>query len=801
MSSIKQLHYDAFISYRHNEFDSFIAENLHKKLENFKLPKSVYSKIGSGKRKIERVFRDVDELPLTDNLSDPISLALSNSDFLICICTPRYLESKWCMKEIEVFLKTHTRDHILVVLAEGEPEDSFPKILTYEEVKTTNAQGENVIIKREMEPLAADTRADNRKDILKAMDIAVIKLCAAIFGLNFDDLRQRHRAQKIRRLSMIFGSIGAFLFVFAIFATVMLVKISKQNRQLQYDLAATMANVSDNLMEDGRPKDAAYAVRGALPDSDDAFYNENALRELYYDMGVYKASSAYTPVCIYDTDVWVRNFDLLIDGSAILLDQGSAAYVYDTENGNVTSKILYNSPNSMGAVLCQGGVIWSSNTGCSFYSLGSQKSEDLELSESAVFFHNDDGSLVIINDGDKIYGMDGNGEFIYTIDIGSVFDFESPVCTYVSFVEDEIMCLFTGYDAWGYIIADSGDGQIHGSFEESTQIYYDPLAEYSNDIVYSAIYTPLEEGDITRISAADAVTGDKVWEISLDDLETENGKMLIDKQYLYVCGKSEIAVIDIILGELITRYSYNEYIIESWLEDDILYLISDKGKVYECTALYGQVEATDDFFDKAPGNDITYAKYVNGDLYCLFKNAGYVTRYSNDISPLATAVTGEYEKTSVTTYLPEEIFGNEEIYDFSIELVDGTVFYSDDKKYSFGLFTDHTAKIFNAETGDLIISFETTDMQFDDFRYSKLTGSYILSGEESYIFDKDMRIVCITDRIICEEGDSFIMENSDIGKIRIPYVDYETLCKMADDYLMDYEPPYTVRQKYGLNLS
>jgi hypothetical protein len=49
MSAQNEFHYDAFISYRHNEFDSFIAENLHKKLENFKLPKSVLSKVKSGK--------------------------------------------------------------------------------------------------------------------------------------------------------------------------------------------------------------------------------------------------------------------------------------------------------------------------------------------------------------------------------------------------------------------------------------------------------------------------------------------------------------------------------------------------------------------------------------------------------------------------------------------------------------------------------------------------------------------------------------------------------------------------------
>ena len=198
---LEGVHYDAFLSYRHAEYDSFITENLHKRLEKFKLPASVKSK--TGKRKIERVFRDVEELPLSDNLSDPINNALANSDYLICICTPSYLTSKWCMREIETFLQTHDREHVLLVLAQDEPVNSFPEILTYVEEKVIDADGDEVVIKKEMEPLAADVRGENKKENLKAMDTAVLKLCAAMFGLNYDDLKQRHHREKIKRLTTI----------------------------------------------------------------------------------------------------------------------------------------------------------------------------------------------------------------------------------------------------------------------------------------------------------------------------------------------------------------------------------------------------------------------------------------------------------------------------------------------------------------------------------------------------------------------------------------------------------------------
>lgn len=278
MDKLQNTHYDAFISYRHSPLDSFVAESLHKKLESFRLPKSVLKKVKNGKTRIERVFRDVDELPLSDDLSDPISNALANSDFLITICTPRYPLSRWCLKEIEVFLQTHPRDHILVVLADAEPADSFPEILTYEMVELKDENGIPHLVRKEIEPLAADTRGGNRKEILKAMDIAVIKLAAAMFGLNYDDLRQRHRERAMRRMISIFSVILAAVLIFAAVVTGMLMKISRQNSiitsqidvissqyaELQDKYAYEVAQSSMKLLNAGRKADAARALRSVL---------------------------------------------------------------------------------------------------------------------------------------------------------------------------------------------------------------------------------------------------------------------------------------------------------------------------------------------------------------------------------------------------------------------------------------------------------------------------------------------------------------------------------------------------------
>lgn len=154
--------YDAFISYRHTELDKFAAENLHRQLEAFRLPANIVKKTG-GRRKLERVFRDKDELPLTSNLEDPIMKALAESEYLIVICSPRLRESLWCKKEIETFIALHGREKVLAVLIEGEPSESFPEELLYCEETVTLPDGSTKTERRELEPLAADIRGKNRR--------------------------------------------------------------------------------------------------------------------------------------------------------------------------------------------------------------------------------------------------------------------------------------------------------------------------------------------------------------------------------------------------------------------------------------------------------------------------------------------------------------------------------------------------------------------------------------------------------------------------------------------------------------
>ena len=57
----KEYKYEAFISYRHCKLDKFVAENLHKILETYELPKSVKEKLNIKSKTFRRIFRDQEE--------------------------------------------------------------------------------------------------------------------------------------------------------------------------------------------------------------------------------------------------------------------------------------------------------------------------------------------------------------------------------------------------------------------------------------------------------------------------------------------------------------------------------------------------------------------------------------------------------------------------------------------------------------------------------------------------------------------------------------------------------------------
>ena len=362
--------YDAFISYRHSELDSFVATTLHRKLEGFKLPKNVHAK--NGKKGITRIFRDEDELPIASSLSDQIEYALSETDFLIVICSPRLPESKWCAKEIETFIKLYGRERILAVLVEGEPSESFPEALTREEVEVIGPNGEKTIEVRHVEPLAADVRGANEKEIRKKMDDVVLRIAAPMFELNYDDLKQRHREQKMKRIISGVSVACAIMLVFCAVCLGMLLRIKKQSDEIakqnteiqeqndaiaaqneaieaqkekieeQYIDAAKRYAVAtvDNarkLMASGRNKAAIYALRQVMPDSltdTTVPYTSETHEMLVEALELYP--SRFICGNVFEADCKIKEMLMTPDDKTVAaMDSNEFIWIWDAETGEL----------------------------------------------------------------------------------------------------------------------------------------------------------------------------------------------------------------------------------------------------------------------------------------------------------------------------------------------------------------------------------------------------------------------------------------------------------------------------------
>ena len=247
--------YTAFISYRHGGNDEFVAKTLHTMLENYRVPSKLAAKIG--KKKVGRIFRDVDELPSSSSLYNNIEEALGQSEYLLVICTPRLQESKWCMREIELFQKLRGSDHIIVVLAEGEPQVSFPYAITH---RTVNGQ------EVEVEPLAADVRGETPGKQKRKMKVEQLRILAAMLHCEFDQLRQRERQRKLQR-GIAAGGVS-FAVVCAFLAQTILEnqKLQSQVRKTQSAQSYLLSEYSDTAFAADNPKLAAMFAMEGLPE-------------------------------------------------------------------------------------------------------------------------------------------------------------------------------------------------------------------------------------------------------------------------------------------------------------------------------------------------------------------------------------------------------------------------------------------------------------------------------------------------------------------------------------------------------
>ena len=323
------IHYNAFISYRHHPEDIKVAETIHRSLERFKVPKALKKE---GKC-IERIFRDKEELPITSSLTDTITMALRNSDYQIVICSTHLKDSYWVQREIETFLQTHSKDKVLTVLVDGDnPYDVIPEILTYEDV-VDPVTGET--FREPIEPLSCDWRLPKREAMKKELP----RLAAVLLGCTYDDLIQRQKQYRQRRLltGISIGMAGSLALAGYFMYTS--IQIQENLNQALRNQSQYLASAAQDKFDNGDRLTAISLALAGLPSEDNPRpYVAAAEHALSNALMLYEEEGNLISVASFDAESSVQNFVVTDDGNTIyVMDNQHMVTAWDTTNFNKLS--------------------------------------------------------------------------------------------------------------------------------------------------------------------------------------------------------------------------------------------------------------------------------------------------------------------------------------------------------------------------------------------------------------------------------------------------------------------------------
>ncbi len=438
-------HFCAFISYRHQSPDQEIAKRLHTTIETYRIPAAIRKK--AGLKRLGRVFRDQEELPLSSDLGGDIEAALDRSKWFIAICSPRYPESRWCLRELEYFIQHKGRERVLVVLTEGTPETSFPEQLRFE----TDENG----LRREAEPLAANVCGAGLPQQLKMLKREQLRLFAPMLSVGYDDLKRRARQRRIRSIAMgaaaalvIAAGTGTYLSVSHARNEALRREAEEQQRiaeeqqrlaeerrlQAEQERLSAVSNSIGECLEraaasltENEKRAAAATLLEALSLSGDngGMRREEIIAQLRKTMYI----EPYTPVAGFSGQN-VRLMDMVPspDGTkAIGIENSNSAALIDFAAGEVVYRVsvdngqlgdLFFSPDgSRFCATCDQGrlvTVWNTADGSEAFRYVSRGDQRYHIANARFW---KDGDTLLVQDMDRFFfvSSDGSEKALYTL--------------------------------------------------------------------------------------------------------------------------------------------------------------------------------------------------------------------------------------------------------------------------------------------------------------------------------------------------------------------------------------------------
>jgi hypothetical protein len=784
----KEYKYDAFISYRHCDLDKFVAENLHKTLENYDLPKNVKEKLGITGKTIKRVFRDQDELPLSSNLEDPIIDALNNSKYLIVICSPRLKDSLWCKKEIETFKKLRGRKNIFCVLVEGEPSDSFPEEVLYDE----DEKGKRILV----EPLAADVRGTTKKEIKKKIEEEKLRLIASMLNIDYDDLKQRHKQREQRRKMMIVTAIASFLLIFSLYTSIMLIKINSQAKTLKEHQALSLASDSERYLQNDNRYDA-------IKTSYEALTKFNKVKMPYTPEAEYALEEA---IGVYDVGFSYKSIDELKTKGVVDYIKGSNDNKYASTYDESETLTLFDTKTLK--------IIKEYNVGNVFY-----EESFAFIGNDKLAFINDKGNLVIVNnkdgkvineikkednryiavnsnyEGDKIAFNDGNNITIYDVKNNkeiTKFSTDEKFDKKMYFKKDSNY-LFAFTHPTKILSYDDENIKAHvydtNELKEINSISFDvgyiDNISTKDDNAYLLFSSNTSNGVVTLVVSYNYKTGNTNWTRTYDG---KWGKFITrsfpeGSSSIVVTTRNNIYVLDEATGNTKQEFSVEDEIINiySFVDEELYLAFLANGSVnYVSMKMKEVVEYKDKFIFNVDSYKMV-TQSSNGFIMVPYNdNRVILYEEKSNKNVKKEDIKLDYIKDH-SVKLTEEKKIKEEYKINNINLVEKYI-YSDKKDILFINYTNGDIAIYNTKDKILIKTLENVGSIDHYFGKDKYGRTYVGNITDSYILDKDYnKVGHIIGLCKLEKDKVYILHNGKYYSLKIYTLD--DLLKEAREYL------------------
>ena len=795
----REYKYDAFISYRHCDLDKYVAENLHKVLETYELPKALKKKLNIQGRTIKRVFRDQDELPLSSNLEDPIIEALKDSKYLIVICSPRLKDSLWCKKEIETFKKLRGRKNIFCVLIEGEPDESFPEEVLYDEVMVKTKDGKAKIEKTLVEPLAADVRGENKGIVLKKIKEEKLRLIAPMYNLEYDDLKQRHKLRKQKQILNISLGVTFASLAFAIFALTMFIKINTQANILASHQALSLARESvENLKIDNRYdaiKNAYYALTEfegvKMPYTADAEY---ALSE---SLGVYDVGSSYKSI----TEIKTKGVADFVKSSAdnkyaAVYDESEEITLFDSKTLNVIANYKANGSVSSERII-------------SF--IGNDKLAFINEKGNVVIVNTSDGKVVKefekekwsyisvagSSNGELLSYTDGDNLHIYSVKDDREVTKSTSSDKYMKelYYSDDSKYLFASTTVENFSLDVKDSMTVHvistSDGKEINKISF--TAGYMNGIMtigdnaYILVNNSYKNKYNTIITSYNYLNDKTNWSKSYDDVWGKylNRSYEDGKNHIAIASYDKVSVFNAKDGDLIQTFHTDSEIIDlySFMNTEIYLIFLKNGHVNYINMEY---KNSIEYKGKYEFNMDSYIKVaISQDGYLLIPNNEnrvilYEPKTNNDIKEEDVKI--DYPKDESIT--PSELDKVKEEYDLRSKNLVNNVFYDTNQELLFVNYTNEDVAIYSTKDKKLLKYLNKVGKVNHYYGKDKYGRIYLGDISDSYIIDKDYNKVGHIKSLAKLEDDRVIISNnSKYYSVKIYTLD--DLKNKAKDYLRE----------------